>query len=67
MRRLPRPYNNCFNDHEAGSQGASAAAQPARINTLVELYTKVSPLALKRQIDRRLAAMRVQLEVEISA
>ena len=45
----------------------SGAALPVRIKPLVDLYTKVSPLALKRQIDRRLAGMPAQLEVEISA
>lgn len=46
---------------------ASGATLPDRIQPLVELYTAVSPLALKRQIDRRLAALPAHLEVEISA
>ena len=45
----------------------SGAADPAKITTLVELYTAVSPLTLKRQIDRRLAAMPATLEVAVSA
>lgn len=45
----------------------SGVADAARITALVELYTAVSPLTLKRQIDRRLAAMPAVLEVTISA
>ena len=45
----------------------SGAADPAKITSLVELYTAVSPLTLKRQIDRRLAAMPVPSEVAVSA
>ncbi len=45
----------------------SGAADPAKITSLVELYTAVSPLTLKRQIDRRLAAMPVPSEVAASA
>jgi len=32
-------------------------ADPDKITQLVELYTDVSPLTLKRKIDRTLAAM----------
>ncbi|HEX2647669.1 MAG TPA: DDE-type integrase/transposase/recombinase [Candidatus Dormibacteraeota bacterium] len=46
---------------------ASGVTLADRIRPLVELYTAVSPLNLKRQIDRRLAAMPAHLEVEISA
>jgi transposase InsO family protein len=36
---------------------ASGAADLIKVKSLVELYSSVSPLTLKRQIDRRLAAM----------
>jgi hypothetical protein len=45
----------------------AGAADPDKITALVRLYTGVSPLALKRQIDRRLAAMPAALEVTRSA
>ena len=45
----------------------SGAADPAKVMTLVDLYTAVSPLTLKRQIDRRLAAMPVAMGVKASA
>lgn len=45
----------------------SGAADPAKITSLVDLYTAVSPLTLKRQIDRRLAAMPIASEVAASA
>ena len=45
----------------------SGAADPAKIPALVTLYTTVSPLSLKRQIDRRLAAMPAALGVFQSA
>ena len=45
----------------------SGRAEPAKIGSLVELYTAVSPLTLKGQIDRRLAAMPASLEVTASA
>jgi hypothetical protein len=35
----------------------TGAAEPAKIQELVELYTTVSPLTLKRSIDRQLRAM----------
>jgi hypothetical protein len=45
----------------------SGEATPAKIPALVTLYTTVSPLTLKRQIDRRLAAMPASLGVFQSA
>jgi hypothetical protein len=45
----------------------SGEADPAKIQELVALYTTVSPLPLKRQIDRRLAAMPASLGVFQSA
>ncbi|HUZ90084.1 MAG TPA: hypothetical protein VMU49_09710 [Candidatus Acidoferrales bacterium] len=45
----------------------SGAADPNKIGDLIELYTAVSPLTLKRKIDRRLAAMPSALEVKASA
>jgi len=36
---------------------ASGSADLTKVTTLIELYNSVSPLTLKRQIDRRLAAM----------
>jgi len=45
----------------------SAAADPAKVASLVDLYTAVSPLTLKRQIDRRLDAMPTASEVAVSA
>ncbi|MEO8744319.1 MAG: hypothetical protein ABI334_07405 [Candidatus Dormiibacterota bacterium] len=36
---------------------ASGSADLTKVKSLVELYSSVSPLTLKRQIDRRLAAM----------
>jgi len=36
---------------------ASGSADLTKVNALVELYSSVSPLTLKRQIDRRLMAM----------
>lgn len=36
---------------------------PHKVAALVELYSSISPLTLKRQIDRRLAAMPAALEV----
>jgi len=45
----------------------SGVADPAKVKSLVELYTAVSPLTLKRRIDRRLAAMPAALEVAASA
>jgi len=45
----------------------SGAADPAKIGALVDLYTAVSPLTLKRQIDRRLAAMPAALEANTGA
>ncbi|MGH7697862.1 MAG: transposase [Candidatus Dormibacteria bacterium] len=46
---------------------ASGLAEPAKVQELVQLYTSTSPLTLKRQIDRRLAAMPAALEVHKSA
>ena len=46
---------------------AAGAADPAKIDALVKLYTELSPLTLKRQIDRRLAAMPVTLQAAVSA
>jgi hypothetical protein len=45
----------------------SGAADPDKITSLVELYTTVGPLTLKRRIDRRLSAMPSSLEVARSA
>lgn len=45
----------------------TGAADPAKILTLTQLYTQISPLTLKRQIDRRLAAMPLAHEVTVSA
>ena len=45
----------------------SGQADPAKIQELVSLYTTASPLTLKRQIDRRLAAMPAALGVFRSA
>lgn len=45
----------------------SGQADPAKIQELVALYTTASPLTLKRQIDRRLAAMPAALGVFRSA
>ncbi len=45
----------------------AGAADADKITALVGLYTGVSPLTLKRQIDRRLAAMPAALEVTRSA
>ena len=45
----------------------SGEADPAKIPALVTLYTTVSHLTLKRQIDRRLAAMPASLGVFQSA
>ena len=45
----------------------SGAADPKKVDALVALYTQVSPLTLKRQIDRKLAAMPAHLEVQQSA
>ncbi len=45
----------------------AGAADADKITSLVGLYTGVSPLTLKRQIDRRLAAMPAALEVTKSA
>lgn len=42
---------------------ASGLTDGAKVRTLTELYTRVSPLTLKRQIDRKLAAMPAALEV----
>jgi hypothetical protein len=36
---------------------ASGAADLTKVKSLVELYSSVSPLTLKPQIDRRLAVM----------
>lgn len=41
----------------------SGQTDATKVQALTELYTRVSPLTLKRQIDRRLAAMPVALEV----
>lgn len=41
----------------------SGRTDPQRVAALVDLYTRTSPLTLKRQIDRRLAAMPAALEV----
>ena len=41
----------------------SGAADPKKITGLVELYTSVSPLTLKRRIDRRLDAMPTDKEL----
>jgi hypothetical protein len=38
-----------------------------RLRPLTELYTAVSPLTLKRRIDRRIAALPVHLGVQTSA
>ncbi len=45
----------------------TGAADADKITALVGLYTGVSPLTLKRQIDRRLAAMPAALEVSSTA
>lgn len=45
----------------------SGAADPDKVGALVALYTAVSPLTLKRRIDRRLAALPVHLEASTSA
>ena len=45
----------------------SGLADPDKIQDLVALYTTASPLTLKRQIDRRLAAMPATLGVFQSA
>ncbi len=45
----------------------AGAADANKIAALVGLFTSVSPLTLKRQIDRRLAAMPAALEVTRSA
>jgi hypothetical protein len=46
----------------------ASAADPNKIGVLVDLYSTASPLTLKRQIDRRLAAMPTHaLEVPQSA
>ena len=45
----------------------SGVADPKKVDALVALYTQVSPLTLKRQIDRKLAAMPAHLEVQQSA
>lgn len=45
----------------------SGLADPDKIQELVALYTTASPLTLKRQIDRRLAAMPAALGVFHSA
>lgn len=45
----------------------AGAADAKKISALVALYTDVSPLTLKRQIDRRLAAIPAALEATRSA
>jgi hypothetical protein len=45
----------------------AGAADPSKIGELVRLYTEVSPLSLKRKIDRRLAAMPAVMKVAVSA
>jgi len=45
----------------------SGAADFSKLDALVALRTAVSPLALKRQLDRRLAAMPAALQVRASA
>ena len=45
----------------------SGRAETAKIGSLVDLYTTISPHTLKRQIDRRLAAMPSYLGVVASA
>ena len=42
---------------------ASGRTDATKVRALTDLYTRVSPLTLKRQIDRRLAAMPAALEV----
>lgn len=42
---------------------SSGQTDATKVRALTELYTLVSPLTLKRQIDRRLAAMPVALQV----
>jgi hypothetical protein len=46
---------------------ASGQTDATKVRALTDLYTRVSPLTLKRQIDRRLAAMPAALEVSSSA
>jgi hypothetical protein len=46
---------------------AAGTADPSKIGELVRLYTEVSPLSLKRKIDRRLAAMPAAMKVAVSA
>jgi len=46
---------------------ASGQTDAAKVRALTDLYTRVSPLTLKRQIDRRLAAMPAALEVSSTA
>ncbi len=50
-----------------GREQKPASRPGRRRQRLVRLYTGVSPLTLKRQIDRRLAAMPAALEVTRSA
>lgn len=45
----------------------AGAADPSKISALVKLYAEISPLTLKRRIDRRLAAMPTTLQVTASA
>jgi hypothetical protein len=42
---------------------ASGKTDATKVRALTDLYTRVSPLTLKRQIDRRLAVMPAALEV----
>jgi len=46
---------------------ASGQTDATKVRALTDLYTRVSSLTLKRQIDRPLAAMPVALEVSTSA
>ena len=62
MRKLSdRPRTPLRRVLEAG------AADPDKITQLVELYTDVSPLTLKRKIDRTLAAMPSAMRLAIGA
>ncbi len=46
---------------------SSGKTDATKVRALTDLYTRVSPLTLKRQIDRRLAAMPAALEVSNTA
>ena len=45
----------------------AGAADHLRLQPLLDLYTTISPLTLKRQLDRRLAAMPAALGGRVSA